>query len=397
MRRTLPFIARKYSSAAMPVSEAELRAMSHEDLLAHAIRMNRRSHAQSHNVATNDNPEIPPRSPPRKKRKAKREFDMQRYGQRMIALKFVYFGWPFHGFASQPHSQNTVEHHLFAALTKTKLITDRDSCMYSRAGRTDVGVSAMGQVVGVRVRSNIVSPLKCTSELSYATVLNSCLPPEVRVLSWAPVSDGSGAPLSFPGDLPEVNAAVKEMQDAAAQSGNESLLRRPGEPFSARFDALYRSYKYFFIRGSMDISAMRAGGAHFVGTHNFRNFCKADESITNFERHMYAVEVRRASDHNSANCTDTDPDGDHTVYYIYVKGQAFFVASSAMHGGDNVRGGKEKGKSRCNISHVGQRSEGLWSFLKSETAVPNGVASSFVVARMCIPAICINFPDSCDF
>lgn len=36
--------------------------------------------------------------------------------------------------------------HLFQALLKTKLIPDTHSCNYSRAGRTDKGVSALGQV-----------------------------------------------------------------------------------------------------------------------------------------------------------------------------------------------------------------------------------------------------------
>jgi len=38
------------------------------------------------------------------------------------------------------------QHHLFAALQKTRLIVDRDSSHYSRCGRTDKGVSALGQV-----------------------------------------------------------------------------------------------------------------------------------------------------------------------------------------------------------------------------------------------------------
>ena len=49
---------------------------------------------------------------------------------------------------------NTVEHHLFKAMIKVCLIRDVDSCGYSRCGRTDMGVSALGQVVGVWFRSS---------------------------------------------------------------------------------------------------------------------------------------------------------------------------------------------------------------------------------------------------
>ena len=39
-----------------------------------------------------------------------------------------------------------------------------------------------------------------------------------------------------------------------------------------------REYKYFLVLdGGEDLAAMRAGAAHFVGEHDFRNFCKVPE------------------------------------------------------------------------------------------------------------------------
>lgn len=78
--------------------------------------------------------------------KNNREFDIDKYCQRKIALKVAYLGWNFDGLASQPDSYNTIEHHLFAALKRTRLISDRSSCDYNRSGRTDKGVSALCQV-----------------------------------------------------------------------------------------------------------------------------------------------------------------------------------------------------------------------------------------------------------
>jgi tRNA pseudouridine(38-40) synthase len=46
-----------------------------------------------------------------------------------------------------------------------------------------------------------------------------------------------------------------------------------------RFSATQRQYKYFLVQrpgaGALDVPAMRAAATHFLGEHDFRNFCKA--------------------------------------------------------------------------------------------------------------------------
>lgn len=77
-------------------------------------------------------------APPLKKarvqkvRKSAKPFDMSKYSQRHIALQVGYFGENYFGLAAQEHLQETVEHHLFQALCKTRLVTDRASSNYSR-------------------------------------------------------------------------------------------------------------------------------------------------------------------------------------------------------------------------------------------------------------------------
>jgi tRNA U38,U39,U40 pseudouridine synthase TruA len=243
---------------------------------------------------------------PKKRRRKERPFEMSRYGQRMIALKFSYLGWHFHGLATQPHTESSVEDHLFSALLRSKLIESRSSCDYSRAGRTDVGVSAVGQVVGLRVRSNVVRPSTGSEELDYAKILNSSLPKQIRVLCWAPVSDGGGG-----------------ADPVAPEAARDPAVRRPGQAFSARFDATHRSYKYFFTRGGLDIAAMREACGHFVGRHDFRNFCKMDVAkVKSFERVIYDVEVRRLEGDDAASDADAD-EGEFAHYYLFVRGQAF--------------------------------------------------------------------------
>lgn len=237
-----------------------------------------------------------------------------------------------------------------------------EGCQYSKCGRTDKGVSAFGQVVGVRVRSvrrrsagkdrgkgrgrgseeeegktsvatsttnggrdgNVAdadgeSDVVAASselelglelpgidavddeelgietkqndddddasfdtvkdELPYISILNSILPPDIRVLAWCP---------------------------------------NPPENFDARFSCAERRYKYFFTNpaflptpgpsglrdattgketefreGWLDIGVMREAAKKLVGLHDFRNFCRIDASkqLTEFKRRVTHVEI----------------------------------------------------------------------------------------------------------
>ena len=103
-----------------------------------------------------------------------------RYNKRHVALKLAYLGWDYSGLAIQDTVENTIEvradsildlessfqvslewdhtskclripfpyqARLFECLQKTKLVEDLQNCNYSRCGRTDKGVSALGQVI----------------------------------------------------------------------------------------------------------------------------------------------------------------------------------------------------------------------------------------------------------
>ncbi|KAF2279001.1 pseudouridine synthase [Westerdykella ornata] len=297
----------------------------------------------------------PPKAPPK-------PFDFSKYSTRLIALKFAYLGQAYNGF--EHHRNNTtplptIEEELWKALVKTRLISpvkkdenggkegnngsldygrvgrkeyekwDREGAgadvnwegtEYSKCGRTDRGVSAFGQVIGIRVRSNrplarIKKPpvevagevdtqdlleerpeeeeqeevkefddLK--DELPYIQLLNRVLPPDIRIFAWCP---------------------------------------NPGADFSARFHCKERRYKYFFTNpsfapvpgaaslytpvsngspgrekmreGWLDIEAMRTACTHLVGLHDFRNFCKVDASkqITNFKRRIFHASIDEVS------------------------------------------------------------------------------------------------------
>ena len=205
-----------------------------------------------------------------KKAKASREMAWEKFEVRRIALKVAYLGWGYAGFASQVPSQGTrtVEDALFEALVSTRLVRDVGSCGYSRCGRTDKGVSALGQVVALEVRSARRSGAWRTrgrqkeaeaeveddgwddarDEIDYVSTLNRALPDDVQVLGWADV----------------------------------------GPDFHARFSATWRHYKYVFCGTGLDVGAMQRAAASFLGRHDFRNFCKMDVgNVRSFEREIF--------------------------------------------------------------------------------------------------------------
>jgi tRNA pseudouridine38/39 synthase len=243
--------------------------------------------------------------------------------ERHVAFRIYYDGETYSGLAENVGrpEDNSIERALFAALQKAQLIASRETCRYSRCGRTDRGVSAAGQVVALHVKSafkanmlltindeprpirlddlptNSVDELRVlcpasrdlprsspsadpatsqrervVTEYSYDKILNNLLPPEIRVLGWCPVS-------------PE---------------------------FSARFSATSRTYRYFFVRRkSLNLEAMEAALSQLVGTHDFRNFCRMDvEKVYNFQRTVYRAEIVASND-------------DPRVAWFEIHGQAF--------------------------------------------------------------------------
>jgi tRNA pseudouridine38/39 synthase len=184
----------------------------------------------------------------RKPAKPKKEFDWNQFHERQIALRVAYIGWDLKGFVLQG-DEKTVEFYLFDALERARLIRDRKDCHYSLCGRTDTGVSGVGNVVSLRVRSvcpNGVGAVRNDSasirpeEMNYAQILNGILPPEIRITEYAYV------PLEF----------------------------------NARFQCLTRGYRYFFHRFGKDVEKMKRAAGDLIGEHDFRGFCKFSPANT---------------------------------------------------------------------------------------------------------------------
>lgn len=304
-------------------------------------------------------------SPARKPKNARvnREFDPSKYSTRFIALKFAYLGRRYNGLEFHPNNKTplpTVEEELWKALNKARLVfptpntllgsdePNWEGCDYSKCGRTDKGVSAFGQVVGIRVRSN--RPVNRThkpassevavvmeGEPSHRRDIGTAAPPAVSDTSLG--EDATSTFLSTKEPRSDETLAFNSIKDEIpyCQVLNRLLppdIRMlawcPAPPldFSARFSCKERRYRYFFTQpaftptigpeglygdkdkqdpppsrrreGWLDIEAMREASHKFVGLHDFRNFCKLDASkqTDNFERRIFHADIEEIDSHH---------------------------------------------------------------------------------------------------
>lgn len=178
-----------------------------------------------------------------------------------LVVRLGYRGADFAGFAEQP-GQRTVAGELRRALETTLRRPVELVC----AGRTDAGVNALAQYVSVPLRADELS-LRGRSLLRSLVALT---PDDISV----------------------------------------SRLFRSDPRFSARFDAISRSYRYrissgearpvlawnhaWWFRGDLDVEAMNAAAQLLVGEHDFKSFCKASSAEGKpTQRLLTVVSVKR--------------------------------------------------------------------------------------------------------
>jgi tRNA pseudouridine38/39 synthase len=318
---------------------------------------------------------LSPNAPVETNPRADRAFDPTKYSTRLVAFKLAYLGKKYNGF--EYHTGNwtplpTIEEELFKAFNKARLIfpangnpldpgsVNWEGTDYSKCGRTDKGVSAFGQVIGIRVRSSrplrkrkqsqdvdqeMVDIENMTGEhYNEDEAVNTLPRPDGIELADPPLRPSRRDVDSM--DAQELNIDDPEYEDALDFDPIEDeipycqVLNRllppdirilawcPSPPidFSARFACRERQYKYFFtqpafspvpdhleshVKGGMEplmkpgwlnIEAMQEAAKAFEGKNDFRNFCKVDGSkqISNFERTIFHSSIEEVDDHTGA-------------------------------------------------------------------------------------------------
>ena len=158
-----------------------------------------------------------------------------------IAFKVAYIGTDYHGFQRQPNLP-TIEGELLRAFRKAKISESPENSDYSIAGRTDRGVSAIGNVVSLKTNSEVK-----------INQINYYLPSNIRIIGCAKVPDG----------------------------------------FKPRY-AKQRHYRYILDgmsckKNSLNLELMKQAAKQMEGKHNYINFSKRSERAP--ERKVYSVKL----------------------------------------------------------------------------------------------------------
>jgi tRNA pseudouridine38-40 synthase len=151
-----------------------------------------------------------------------------------FAAKVYYEGTAFYGSQRQP-AKRTVEGELMRALSTFGEVKN-----FKSAGRTDRGVSALGNVFAFDMDRKL-EPRAINAQLSR----------DIRVLA----------------------------------------IREVPESFHPRYDALHRTYKYFLYDEGFDLEAIKQACSILEGEHSFHNFTRAREK--NYTRRLLRVTADR--------------------------------------------------------------------------------------------------------
>ena len=256
---------------------------------------------------------------------------------------------------------------------------DWEGLEYSKCGRTDKGVSAFGQVIGIRVRSN--RPIAKKRPVAEDQVEGNTEPPrngdgdlEMRSLPLEPSSNELESDPHTPAESEHSEESLN-FDPIADEIPYCTLLNRllppdirilawcptPPLDFNARFSCRERQYRYFFTQpafiptanhlegplhptqkddvgkmkdGWLNIDAMRKAAKYFEGEHDFRNFCKVDggKQIENFHRNIFKADIEEVPGDstpalqylNSAHFLPKDLEAGYPkVYTFTLHGSAF--------------------------------------------------------------------------
>ncbi len=216
------------------------------------------------------------------------EAETQGVPQVTVAFRIAYRGDNFAGSQMQPGSR-TVEGEFIAACLRLGLFTDWREARFSASGRTDRGVHATGQVFSFLTGI----PDRAVAALNYQ------LPPDCWCTGYS--------------------------------------ITRPG--FHPRYDAKFRTYRYFFREQDLDVSRMETAAALFPGVHDFSGFARVDNK--NPRRKVIGASIGR----------------DDGIVYLEITAESFLwhmvrCIATALH---------DVGTGTCEVESITGRLEGNYS------------------------------------
>ena len=174
-------------------------------------------------------------------------------------MTFSYDGTEFNGYQKQPRKR-TVQKEIEDVL---KQINNNNSVTICSSGRTDAGVHALNQKAHFNLDIKI-SPERLLKGM------NSLLPSDIYVKNIDVVDDSFHA---------RFNAIGKEY----------IYIINMGE-----YNTIERNYVYQFCK-KLDVVAIERGLKYLEGTHNYKSFVKADDTIDDYVRTISQALVTRDS------------------------------------------------------------------------------------------------------
>jgi tRNA pseudouridine38-40 synthase len=190
-------------------------------------------------------------------------------------LTIAYDGTKFSGWQAQP-DRRTVQ----GVVQETWARITREELQVTATSRTDAGVHALGQTVGIESNTHLVP------EQLY-NALNATFPEDVILVSIEEASHGFHA-----------------TRDAKGKRYRYSI-------HNDRTRALFDRKYVWYVPKSLDVEAMHAAAQCLVGTHDFASFQAAGSERESTVRTITAVEVRRG---NVPSRVEIDVEGDGFLY-----------------------------------------------------------------------------------
>lgn len=176
---------------------------------------------------------------------------------RNIRLTIEYNGANFYGWQKQK-DKRTVQGEIEKAIFS---LTGVEVCLEG-SGRTDKGVHALAQVANFLVESKIPTS-------NFKGALNNLLPSDVRIKKVEEVS------MEFHSRFSAKKKTYKYVVQVGGEPSAVACNHLAFYPYSVTFEKILNASKML------------------IGRHNFKGFCSADTSVTNFERTIYDITVKK--------------------------------------------------------------------------------------------------------
>ncbi|KAJ2547396.1 tRNA pseudouridine synthase 1 [Coemansia sp. RSA 1933] len=233
-----------------------------------------------------------------------------RLPKRKVALLLGFCGTGFQGMQTNPNAR-TIESELFKALVGAGAVsadnaTDQSKVQLQRAARTDKGVHAAGQVVGLKM---------IVEDPDIVQKVNACLPEQIRVWGYVRVIRSFNAKTACGSRVYEYllpTYVLAKQNEAHVEISRTVPFEEREMPLTSKEEvASMREYRI----SPEKLQYVRDAFGRYKGTHDFRNFTVTRGCTENNSgRHIYYFDV-------------SDPmiiDGSEWLS-LKVKGQSFML------------------------------------------------------------------------